>query len=729
MAQAFNARTEVDPFIGIDGGGNVFPGPSMPFGMVKPGPDTGMNAENSGWGAKGNVNGFSQTHVSGTGGGASYGNILLQPTTGEPLPSDYSSPRENEQGELGLYRVRLKRFETNVEITTAARASLYRISFPDSKLANLLFDVGHCLSSGLAAAENQVVTAASLEIVSPTEVRGSSRVRGGWNQQPLPYTVYFFAISDTPAVSWGIWKNGKSGLGQQSVVATTNWDAGNQLIGAGGWLSFPTRAGQEVKVKIGISFISTEQAEKNVRGEIPGFEFEQTRDSLVKAWNQALGRVEIEGATPVQRRIFYTALYHSMLDPTDRTGENPLWSSGEPYFDDYYAIWDTFRVTSPLLTLIAPERQQDIVRALVDLYRNEGWLPDARKGNYNGRTQGGSNADIVIADAYVKGMKGIDWPTAYQSILNDAEVTPWDQFKEGRGDLDDWRQLGYLSVEGVDRPASKHMEYAANDFAVAEMAKGLGSKTDYQKYMVRSANWKNLWDKSFTAEDVQGFIRPRHRNGAWVTPFSALDQSSWYGHNFYEGDSWTYSLYVPQDVRGLIEMSGGKDKFVARLDQFFPTHFDIGNEPGFLTPYMYLWAGRHDKTAEAVRRIIGKGFNTGRSGLPGNDDSGAMSSLYAFDAMGIFPNAGQDVYLIGSPLYPATVIHLSEGKLFRIEARGTSPENKYVVAAELNGKPLDRAWFRHADILYGGSLVLTMSDRPGAWPTGPPPPSASDPVR
>ncbi len=208
-AQTVNAEQEVDPFIGIDGGGNVIPGPSMPFGMVKPGPDTGYNDKNAGWGPTGNVNGFSQTHVSGTGGGASYGNILVQATTGAISPSDSSSPRTDERGALGLYSVDLNRYGVHVDVTAAPKAALYRFVFPKSEKSNLLFDIGHVLSSGIAAAENQVVISAKVEIVSPTEVRGSTSVRGGWNKHPAPYTVYFYAISDTPATSWGTW-NGNS---------------------------------------------------------------------------------------------------------------------------------------------------------------------------------------------------------------------------------------------------------------------------------------------------------------------------------------------------------------------------------------------------------------------------------------------------------------------------------------------------------------------------------------
>jgi predicted alpha-1,2-mannosidase len=470
-------------------------------------------------------------------------------------------------------------------------------------------------------------------------------------------------------------------------------------------------------MKIGISFISVEQARRNLAAEIPAFDFAATHTAALLKWNNALAKVEIKGATAEQRQIFYTALYHTMLMPTDRTGENPLWKSAEPYYDDYYAIWDIFRTSGPLLTLIAPERETAIVRSLVDIYRHDGFLPDARSGNYNGRTQGGSNAEFMITDAYVKGLKGIDWQTAYAAEVHDAEVSPADHFKEGRGGLDDWHSLGYVSIEGSDRPGSVHMEYAANDFEVALLAKGLGRTADYKKCLARSGNWKNLWDADLADGGFQGFIRPRHRDGSWLTPFTALDFCTWGGKTFYEGNSWTYSTFVPQDVASLIEKIGGPQKFVDRLDAFFavPGRYDVGNEPGFLAPYLYNWAGRPDKTAEHVRAIIAKNYHAGQSGLPGNDDSGAMSSWYAFGQMGIFPNAGQDVYLIGSPAYAQTTLHLADGKSFSIEARNLSAENIYVTSATLNDKPLDRSWLRHREIVSGGRLVLTMGKMPGHW--------------
>lgn len=715
----------VDPFVGAAGGGNVFTGPAMPFGEIKPGPDMDRGPgrdTNSGWAETGNIRGFSQTHVSGTGGGDKYGNILVTASTGKPDPPDSESPRADERASAGYYSVTLARYGIGVEITAARRAAIYRFRFPQGQPANLLFDVSHCLISGLRTHENQIPVSSMVRVLSPTEIAGSTSVKGGWNKQPVPYTVYFYAATDTPASSWGTWLGGQLHDGSRQADGTAS-------APAGAWLTFSPASGRPVRMRIAISFISVDQARRNLAAEIPGFHFDRVRSAAVAAWNQALSTVDISGETPEQAQMFYTALYHTMLMPTDRTGENPLWQSTEPYYDDYYAIWDIFRTSGPLLTLIAPQRETAIVRALVDLYRHEGWLPDARSGNYNGRTQGGSNAEFMLTDAYVKGLSGIDWKTALAAEIHDAEVSPADHLKEGRGGLSDWHKLGYVSIEGSDRPGSVSMEYAADDFAIALLAKGLGKSADYEKYLKRSANWKNLWDTSFSAGGFTGFIRPRHRDGAWLSPFTAMDHCTWGGDTFYEGNSWTYSFFVPQNVAGLIRKAGGTDTFLRRLDAFFavPRRYDVGNEPGFLTPYLYNWAGRPDKTAEHVRAIIAASYHAGRRGLPGNDDSGAMSSWYIFGQMGIFPNAGQPVYLIGSPAFPRTVLHLAGGKDFTIAARNLSAKNIYVTAATFDGKPLDRAWLRHSEIIAGGRLVLTMSSTPGVWGRSDLPPSTPAP--
>ena len=712
----------VDPLLGTAGGGNVSPGPVIPYGMIKPGPDMtfGLRDYNAGWNAEGPIRGFSQTHVSGTGGGAKYGNILIQPTTGPVAPFDAASDRANERAAAGYYAVQLQRWAVGVEITASRRAALYRFTYPANRPANLLVNVAALLRSGFKTGETQALVGSHVQILSPTELAGSTIVRGGWNKQTTPYTVYFSALLDTPAANSGVWQDFDLKSGARMAEG-----GANQPVGA--WLSFSGSGARTVRMRIAISFVSIEQARRSLNEEIPTFDFEATQARAQAVWDRALEKIEINGVSADQQQQFYTALYHTMLMPVDRTGENPLWKSEEPYYDDFYAIWDIFRSSAPLLTLIAPERESAIVRALIDIYRHDGFLPDARAGNFNGRTQGGSNAEFMLTDAYLKNLPGIDWQDALAAEVHDAEDAPADHFKEGRGGLDDWKRLGYVSLEGSDRPASVHMEYAADDYEVALLAKGLGRTDLYKKYLQRSGNWRNLWDANFADGGFKGFIRSRHRDGSWLTPFTAMDFCTWNGPTFYEGNSWTYSFFVPQDVAGLIETVGGRETFLRRLDAFFdvPFRYDVGNEPGFLAPYLYIWAGRPDKTAERVRQIIARSYHSGAKGLPGNDDSGAMSSWFAFGQMGFFPNAGQDVYLIGSPAYRSTTLHLAGEKNFTIEAANLSEKAIYVVAATLNGHPLDRAWLRHSEIVAGGKLLLEMSEKPQQWGAQNPPPSSS----
>jgi predicted alpha-1,2-mannosidase len=729
--RAQNARF-VDPMLGAAGGGNTFPGATLPYGMVKPGPDMGLNVElrlpegdrrnngNAGWMETGEINGFSQTHVSGTGGGCKYGNILVQPTLGEVQTLGYGSSRGGEVTSAGYYKVRLERYQIETEITAARRTAVYRFTYPKAGKRNLMFDVTHLLSSYEYQGEGQSIVSSAVHVVSPTEVGGSTTVTGGWNKQSTNYTVYFYAAVDAPAVSSGTW------LGQ-SVVAGRPSVHGDSNQAAGAWFTFADMASREVTMKIGISFVSEAQARQAALTEVNGFDFDRTRAKALATWDTALAPIALRGVSDLDRTSFYTAVYHTMLMPVDRTGENPLWTSKEPYYDDFYTVWDTFRSSAPLLTLIAPDRAAGMVRALLDVYRHEGWLPDGRSGNFTGRTQGGSDSSFQITDAFLKKLPGIDWPTAYEAMVHDAEKTPADQILEGRGDLEDWKKLGYLSIEGIDRPVSKGMEYAANDYEVALLAHGLGRPEDYAKYLGRSQNWKNVWEDAASDEGFKGFVWARHRDGSYKVPFDPLVTGTWGSETFYEGNSWTYSTFVPQDVAGLIAKAGGSETFVKRMDAFFAGKdlYDVGNEPGFLAPYLYVWAGAQDRTADQIRRILAASYHPGPRGLPGNDDSGAMSSWYAFGKLGFYPNAGQDVYVIGSPAFPQAELTLGNGKTFRIVATGVSSAKRYIAKAEWNGKPWRKAWFTHEDLLAGGTLTLTMASTPQHWFTGDVPPSSS----
>lgn len=673
--------TNVDPKIGMEGVGRTFPGPSMPFGMCKPGPDCGVSP-NAGWAKMPEkVTGFSQTHVSGTGGGQKYGNILIQPGV-KP------QKRVNEGIALGYYATT---FENGIrtEITTSERCAFYRIHYPKDAL--LLIDVTHYLGKDSVPdkREKQQFVGADIEIINNQEVRGFSRIRGGWNNGDA-YTVYFCLQSDKPFEQKG-----------KDIVAF---------------------ADTLVNIKVGISYVSEQQAKRN----IPANDFDTQLNKVRERWEQQLSKIQIKGSER-DKRMFYTALYHTMLMPVDKTGENPKWTES-PYYDDYYAIWDTYRTSTPLITLLDEQREADIVNALLNIYKREGYMPDARSGDCNGRTQGGSNAEVVIADAFVKGLKGIDYNLALQAMLKDAEVDPGaDHEKHGRGGLKEYTELGYIPY-GIDRAGNRTIEYAYNDYCIALVAKGLGRSDIYEQYLKQSKNWKNLWRSDYEWDGVKGYIMPKDAQGRWLDsvpwghskvyhpqiPYTPITKVApwylpWWSTFFYEALSAEYSLSIPHDVPGLIEACGGAETFRKRLDMFFDRkRYNVGNEPSFLTPCLYHWIGRPDLSSERVREIVTSNYTDQPDGLPGNDDSGAMSSWLAFHMMGLYPNAGQSYYLLHAPLIPEWTLQLCNGKTLRgiVKGKGTHFEK-----VTLNGKVLDDARLEHADLMEGGELMFHVSTK------------------
>ncbi len=709
----------VYPFLGVDWGGNTFVGAALPFGMVKTGPDMETwDGRPSGFGywSAGRVMGFSQTHLSGAQG--KYGNIRVMPVTGPLTLGDVASPRVQEVNHPGYYAARLTRWDTMVELTATRRVAVHRYTFAKAGEAHITVDIARCLDKG-PGSESQRFLGGEVHVVSNRQIEGFGRYAGGWNKGG-EYRVYFSMMLDSPATSVRTWTNSELAPNPKAAVD------GDKGLGA--TFDLKARPGQVVLAKVAISFVSTAQARATMESETPGWNFDGVRAAAHDSWNEALSKIVLHGETESKRTQIYTALYHTMLMPSDRTGENPDWQSNEPYYDDYYAIWDTYRSSGPLLTLIAPERQRDLIRSLVDIYRHTGYMPDARSGNDNGRTQGGSNANVVVADAWVKGLKGIDYETAYQAMLKDASVPPQNAQKEGRGGILDYNAKGYVSLAD-ERSGSRTVEYAYDDFAIAEVACGLGRQQDAKTFAARSNNWQNLWDKNLSAEGFKGFLRPRNVDGSWAAP--DLQVRGTWPDFFYEGDLWTYSLYAPQDVKRLIELAGGPQIFVRRLDNIFlRQHFDVTNEPGFLLPVLYNWAGRPDHAADVISSELEKWFSAERSGIPGNDDSGAMSSWFIFNSLGFYPNAGQDIYLIGTPTFPEAELKLAGGKTLRIVARNLDPEhiNHYVQSATLNGQALNQSWFRHGQIAGGGTLELTMGSAPSDWGTHNPPPSLSDAI-
>ncbi|MBN1413529.1 MAG: GH92 family glycosyl hydrolase [Bacteroidales bacterium] len=727
--QAQPYYTFINPFIGSAGEGNVFVGASCPFGMAKPGPDCDMSS-NSGYSADTAVPlyGFSQVHVSGTGGGPKYGNIQIMPFGGTFQSIHQESLRCMEKAQAGYYGVNLCKWNIKAELTCSPSVAFYRFVFSEPGNEGIKIDLGTFLGEESIpdAREAQQFVGSEIEIVSGNEVRGYSRIRGGWNNGRA-YTVHFTAVFSKEFSQCGTWN---SEAIFPSVRIQT--DKGKKT---GAFFLFDDMKEDTILVKIGISFISALKARDNISREVPHWDFQKLLSETQNRWEELVNRLEVNPeASKKMKTMFYTALYHTMLMPTDRTGENPLWVTDEPYYDDFYAIWDTYRTSHPLLTLISPSRQADMIRALLDIYKYDGYMPDARSGNCNGRTQGGSNAEIMIADAFVKNMKGIDYGLALKAMLKDATVPPGgNEEKEGRGGLVDYNRLGYVSDNFV-RAGNRTLEYAYDDFCLAQVAKGLGRNGEYHRFMQQAENWKNLW-RPVEDHGSTGFIMPKNAAGQWIDSvqcdvlegqrnmvrYTPLSQEwpncvCWWCGFFYEGNSWEYSFFVPHDVPGLIQMSGGSEAFMKRLDTFFNNgYYNVGNEPSFLAPCLYHWIGRPDMSSKHIYEIVNMNSSNDRDGIPGNDDSGAMSSRLAFHMMGLFPNAGQPYYLITSPFFRQCTIHLENGKDFVILADRFSSKNTYIKSAKLNGIPFEQAWINHNTIVNGGKLVLEMDDKPSGW--------------
>ena len=690
MAQDYSRY--VDPRIGSEGLGRTFPGPCMPYGMAKPGPDA-VTMPNAGWAPIPEpVKGFSQMHVSGTGGGQKYGNILIQPYLDS---KEIIQKRMDEKISLGYYACT---FENGIrtEITASECCAFYRLDFGKKQKGKLLIDVATFLGVDTIPdkREAQQYVDSYVSCDGKYAVSGWSTVRGGWNNGG-PYTVYFYLQSDVPL------SNSDAPLYNKVKESKTRLD-----------VAFSKST---VNLKVGISHISIAQAKRN----IPTCGFDAQLKHLRETWNGKLRKIEIAG-TEKQKRMFYTGIYHTMLMPVDKSGENPHFSD-TPYYDDYYAIWDTYRTSMPLLILIDEDKQRDMIHSLLNIYKHDGYMPDARSGNWNGRTQGGSNAEIVIADAFAKGMKGIDYELALKAMIKDAEVPPTDDDgylgsvpdeKHGRGGLKEYNTLGYIPY-GIDRAGNRTVEYSYDDWCIAQVAKGLGHQDLYQKYLKRSGNWRNLWRGDYEWQGMRGFIMPRDADGRWLDsvpwgkskvyhpliPYRPDTKVApwylpWWSTFFYEALSAEYSLSIPHDVPRLVELCGGKEAFIKRLHTFFANkHYNVANEPSFMTPYLYHWVDRPDLSVARIRQIVNDNYNDTPLGLPGNDDSGAMSSWLVFNMMGLYPVAGQNLYLVGSPLIPEYTIHLENGK-------------KLQVVRDEKMKSWDRKFLTHELLTNGGKLVL-----------------------
>lgn len=704
-------------------GGAMYPGAALPFSMVKLSPDT-AKPSTAGYNPSEPILGFSHTHIGGTGGKAFGGQIRVRPQTGELNVAPPPSPKANETASPGYYAVDLTQDRVHAELTLTERAGFHRYTFPTGTPAHILLDVTSLINNYSTQDPAGIPTGSSARFVSNREIEGSSSILAGYAN--LAFTVYFVAVFDQPAISHGAWRDATPEPGANEVK-------GGEKQTAGLYADFPP--GATVNLRVGISYTSIEQARENLEP-AADLNFDQVHSRAKAIWRDHFSTISVEGGTEAQQRQFYTALYHTVLAPTDVTGDNGGWTDDpkQSVYWDIYTLWDTFRTTNPLLTLIHPDRQREIVRHLLAAYQKTGWLPDSWVYNRQGIPfQGGTHADNVIADALAKNLGGFDQELAYAAVRRNATVANpgADKIHPDAGRLAPYFTLGYVpSVVYTGKDAegrgneyssgvSRTLEYACNDFSMSQVAKALGHQEDAEKYRKRSVGAYVLFNpetKFFWGKSATGKWMPDHDPASKVLGWSSA---------FYEGNAWQYRFSMPHDMQGLINRYGGNDAFLAALEEYFDRglHWQ-GNEPCFLTPWLHVYAGRPDKNVDRVREIMARDFKLTPDGYPGDEDVGAMSAWYIFAAMGFYPNAGQDVYLLASPVFTKVTMKLDDsGKTFVISAPGVSAENRYIQSATLNGKPWDKAWIRHGNIINGAELVLKMGLKPSDWGTQIPPPS------
>lgn len=716
-AHAGNAD-HADPFIGTAAGkqpyakGNTFPGALVPNGMVAISPDTSPRYPGGYRAGAAYIEGFSQNHMSGVGCSGDLGNILLMPTVGaiKTTETGYRSTYDGEAAQPGFYRVFLATPGVAAEMSATTRASISRYTFParPGRDANIIVDVSH----GLTASRGGAVT-----IISPTEVEGYNEA-GGFCGGANRYKVHFVARFSKPSAARGTW----SGVTSSSATKRTGTD-----IGA--YFRFATAANETIEVRLGLSYVSTANARANLDAEIPSTKsFDQVRAEALARWNADLGRIDVTGGTPEQKTIFYTALYHALIHPSvnsDVNGQYPgmngvgvRTASGYTHHH-LFSLWDTYRGLHPLLSLLYPARQLDMVRSMIAMYQESGWLPKWELAGAETRIMVGDPAAIVIADTYLKGIRNFDVATAYAAMKKSAVTTTGNPL---RLCLDRYLKLRYLPHDGCKGSVSVTQEYAYADYAVAKLAKALGQAKDAAAFGARALYHRNLYDAG------TGFLRPRKADGTWLTPFDPLccnlGNGKYEGPGYIEGTAWQYLFMAPHDIAGLKTLLGGDAAFVAKLNTAFTNaggYYTLINEPDMLYPYLYTYVpGQAWRTQARVRQDIAASFKATRAGLPGNDDAGQTSSRLVFDMLGFYPvDPLSGTYQLGSPVFTTATLRLDKSYYpaaqFVIQANNNSALNPYIQSATLSGATLTTPHLPHTTITRGGTLTLGMGSMPSSW--------------
>lgn len=732
----------VNPLIGTQEMGHVFPGACVPFGMVQLSPDTdtipyAVNGKYTGTvyrycaGYQYNdktIVGFSHTHFSGTG-HSDLGDFLIMPTVGELKlnPGTAANPEsgyrsrfshEKEKTEPGYYAVQLDDYGIKAEMTTSSHVGFHQYTFPESKEAHIILDLNH----GIYNYDGKVLWS-YLRVENDTLVTGY-RITRGWARTNYLYFAMAFSKpiknygcrNDEELVYKGFWKK----FDQEHNFPEM---AGKNMKA---YFDFETTSGENIKIKFAISAVSTEGALKNLQAEIPHFDFERTKTEAKSRWQQELSKIKI-AAGAEKKTTFYTSLYHTFINPVEYMDVDGQYRGLDHNihkadgFVNYsiFSLWDTYRALHPLLTMIQPKRTSDMINSMLAHYDQSvhHLLPVwSHFGNENW-CMIGYHAVPVIADAWINGIRGFDANHALQACVSSAT-------HRGYGNLGEYMDLGYVPYESNAVGSSMTLEYAYDDWTIAKFAQSLGKTETADKFEKRSANWRNLFNNK------TGFVGAKDKSGNWKTPFDPMHTAN---EGFIEGNAWNYSLYVPQDVNSLIQKMGGNKRFVTHVDSLFNMYMpdkyfaeteDItregligcyvhGNEPSHHVAYMYNWAGQPWKTQERVHLIVNTMYLNKPDGLCGNDDCGQMSAWYIFSSLGFYPVApASGQFVIGSPSVSHAVIDLSDGKKLVVKANNLSDKNIYIRSVSLNGKPWNKCYFSHSDIADGGELIFEMSSKP-----------------
>jgi predicted alpha-1,2-mannosidase len=729
-ARAQSAPTpydEVDPLIGTAGGGNTFPGATLPFGMVQWSPDTNRDA----WYYYNDkqIRGFGMTHISGAGCGL-YGDFAVLPTTAPLSASPGSSfdpyaaafDHTSEEAHPGYYAITLAN-GVRVEITVTDRAGIARFHFPEGSPARILINAGssaNTISPDNPKRPDRAAYANTIELNTTDSYTGSVTA-GGFCGTQSNYKLYVTGKFSKPYKSSAMW--------QDDAILTDAKSAQGKHTGA--WLDFGNQ--HEVVLKVGISYVSEAGAAANLDKEIPGWDFDRIHSKARQTWTSQLARVAVDGGSPTERKIFLTGLYHSLLSPnlfSDQDGsyigfDNQVHSlAGSKQKAQYanFSDWDIYRNTVQFQALLDPDRESDIAQSLVNDAVQSGWFPRWPAANDVTYVMGGDSPAPVLASIYAFGARNFDTATALKYLVK-AGTQPGSgpHSQSERPFLADYRKLGYVPLDNDNTAASRTLEYASDDFAIAQFAHALGDQADYSLFLNQSKNWQFLFDPS------TGWIRPRSANGAWLPAFDP-DHSLPKKHpndgpgsdqmGFEEGNTYQYTFMIPFDYPTLFAAIGGDDKVIPRLDKFFlklrcwgEPCYNIENEPDFVVPYAYVFAGKPWKTQEVVTRIAHDTFKPAPDGIPGNDDLGATSGVYVWDALGLYPAVpGVGGLVLGTPMFDKATLRLGGGRTLIVSRQG---KGIYVQKVTLEGAPYSNSWLP-LDKLHPGTthLEFTVDSQP-----------------